>query len=113
MHTMFARAVISVAALTALSVAPAMAEPPASAAGNDAAMPMAMSDHAHGSNSSNQLEFFVSAESLSRSGASTPVDRDDDPIVRVDTVFGHTSDGFHLFGEFLATSNSEYDLERF
>jgi hypothetical protein len=64
MHAIFARAVFRLAALTALSVFPAMAEPPASTAGNDAAMTMAMGDHAHGLNSSNQLEFFVSAESF-------------------------------------------------
>ena len=114
MHRIFARAVISLAVLSALSISPAMAEQPAAMSSNDAAMPMAMGAHGHGgSNSSNQLEFFASAESLSRWGASSPVQRDDDPILRIDTVFGHTSEGFHLFGEFLATSDSEFDLERF
>jgi hypothetical protein len=114
MNSFLARAVISLTALAALHPPPALADQPPAAAGDDGATSMAMGEHQHAfSNSSNQLEFFVSAELLGRTNTTAPLERDDDPIVRVDTVFGHTIDGFHLFGEFLSTSNSEFDLERF
>jgi hypothetical protein len=114
MHPFLARAAISLTSLTALGVLPALADQPAAVGGGTAAMSMPMPMGDHGSpNTSNELEFFPSLEILTRSATSIPVSRDDDPVLRVDTIFGHTSQGFHLFGEFQATTDGELDLERF
>jgi len=61
---------------------------------------------------SNALEFFVSAEALSRFKPDASIARDEDPALQGDAIFGRTDRGFHVFADFRMTTSGTHAVER-
>ncbi len=83
------------AALLACVCGSAGADPPAGAV-----------DH------SNEMEFFVSAESLTRFRPAAAIAPDEDPNLQGDAVFGRTQGRMHTFADIRATTSGTHAVER-
>lgn len=58
------------------------------------------------------MEFFISAETLTRFRPAAAVARDEDPNLQGDAVFGRTQGRMHLFTDFRATTSGTHAVER-
>ncbi|MDE1923033.1 MAG: hypothetical protein KGI55_06385 [Gammaproteobacteria bacterium] len=61
---------------------------------------------------STEMEFFVSAESLTRFRPAASVARDEDPNLQGDAVLGRTQGRFHVFADLRATTSGTHAIER-